>query len=60
MEKYYQILWIEFWASEEEIKNYRNELSHWDKSFNNICQGLQIGQIIQYKDKIKKYFFKNY
>ena len=24
----------------EEIKNYRNELSHWDKSFNNIWQGL--------------------
>ena len=40
MEKYYQILWIECWASEEEIKNYRNELSHWDKSFNNIWQGL--------------------
>ena len=42
----------------KEIKNYRNELSHWNKSFNNLWQGLQIGQIIQYKDKIKNIFKK--
>lgn len=38
----------------KDIRNYRNELSHWNKSFNNLWQDLQTEQIIQYKDKLNK------
>lgn len=60
MEKYYQILWIEFWASEEEIKKAYRKLSiqyHPDKWWNEYL----FKQINEAYDFFKKNnFWKNF